>query len=68
MGSTKYDIEKFSGKNDLGLQRIKMRAILVQQGLVDALRGESELPVELSPKGEDRDHGEGTQCHNFVSW
>ena len=50
MGSTKYDIEKFSGKNDFGLWRIKIRAILVQQGLVDALRGESGLSVNLSPK------------------
>ena len=50
MGSTKYDIEKFLGKNDFGLWRIKMRAILVQQGLVDALRGESGLSANLSPK------------------
>ena len=50
MGSTKYDIEKFSGKNDFGIWRIKMRAILVQQGLVDALRGKSGLSTELSPK------------------
>ena len=50
MGSTKYDIEKFSGKNDFGLWRIKIRAILVQQGLVGALRGESALSADLSPK------------------
>lgn len=37
MGSMKYDIEKFNGRNDFGLWRIKMRAILIQQGLIDAL-------------------------------
>ncbi|KAG6679195.1 hypothetical protein I3842_14G118700, partial [Carya illinoinensis] len=29
----KFDVEKFTGKNDLGLWRIKMKALLVQQGL-----------------------------------
>lgn len=28
-------IEKFSGNNDFGLWRVKMNAMLVQQGLVD---------------------------------
>lgn len=39
----KYDIEKFTGSNDFGLWRIKMRAILVQQGLLEALKGEDGL-------------------------
>lgn len=43
MGSMKYDIEKFNGNNDFGLWRIKMRAILIQQGLMDALKGEDAL-------------------------
>ena len=60
MGSTKYDIEKFSGKNDFGLWRIKMRAILVQRGLVATLRGESGLSADLSPKEKNRNYGEGS--------
>ena len=35
MGSTKFEIEKFNGKNDFGLWRLKMRALLVQQGLAE---------------------------------
>ncbi|KAD3641560.1 hypothetical protein E3N88_30784 [Mikania micrantha] len=46
--TTKFDIEKFNGKNDFSLWRLKMRALLVHQGLVDALKGEVGLPVGLS--------------------
>nr|KYP53379.1 Retrovirus-related Pol polyprotein from transposon TNT 1-94 [Cajanus cajan] len=42
MGSTKYEVEKFTGQNDFGLWRLKMRALLVHQGLVDALAGEAK--------------------------
>lgn len=40
MGTTKFDVEKFTGDNDFGLWRIKMRALLVQQDLQEALKGE----------------------------
>jgi len=30
MGSAKYEVEKFTGQNDFGLWRLKMRALLVQ--------------------------------------
>ena len=43
MGLAKYEVEKFKGKNDFGLWRLKMRALLVQQGLVEALDGEAKL-------------------------
>ena len=43
MGSAKYEVEKFTGQNDFGLWRLKMRALLVQQGLVEALDGEAKL-------------------------
>jgi len=29
MGSTKYEVEKFTGQNDFRLWRLKMRALLV---------------------------------------
>ena len=50
MRSAKFDIEKFSGKSDFGLWRVKMKALLVQQGLQDALKGEKDLPKTLSEK------------------
>ena len=43
MGSAKYKVEKFTGQNDFGLWQLKMRALLVQQGLVEALDGEAKL-------------------------
>jgi len=43
MGLAKYEVEKFTGQNDFGLWRLKMRALLVQQGLVEALDGEVKL-------------------------
>ena len=43
MGSAKYEVEKFTRQNDFGLWRMKMRALLVQQGLVEALDGEAKL-------------------------
>ncbi|MQL00615.1 hypothetical protein EI005_25760, partial [Escherichia coli] len=54
MGTTKFDNEKFNGANDFGLWRIKMRAVLVQQGLVNALKGESALPATM-PDQEKQD-------------
>ncbi|GKA82952.1 hypothetical protein Tco_0789700 [Tanacetum coccineum] len=35
---TRFDIEKFDGKNDFGLWKIKMRALMVQQGCDVALK------------------------------
>ena len=45
MGTTKYDIEKFTGQNDSGLWRLEMRALLVHQGL-----GEKNLPETMDEK------------------
>jgi len=39
MGKTKFDIDKFTGDNDFSLWRIKMKALLVHQGLEEALAG-----------------------------
>ncbi|KAL8526143.1 hypothetical protein ACS0TY_015390 [Phlomoides rotata] len=41
MVTTRFDIEKFSRKMDFGLWRIKMKALLVHQGLADALKDDS---------------------------
>ena len=43
----KYEIEKFNGKKDFSLWRVKMRALLVQQGLLRALEGKDSLAAQL---------------------
>ncbi|KAL8508188.1 hypothetical protein ACS0TY_018681 [Phlomoides rotata] len=48
MVTTSFDIEKFSGKTDFGLWRIKMKALLVHQGLADALKDDSSSDEEES--------------------
>ena len=40
MAATRFDFEKFTGKNDFGLWKVKMRATLVQQGLWEAMKYE----------------------------
>lgn len=50
MVSTRFDLEKFDGKNDFGLWRVKMPAILTQQGVVGALAGAAALPEKLIEK------------------
>jgi precorrin-2 methylase len=47
MGS-KCDIEKFTGSNDFGLWKVKMRAILTQQKYVEAIKGVTQMPATLS--------------------
>lgn len=46
----KSGIEKFTGKKDFGLCKLKMRVILVHQGLEDALAGEVKLLNTLTDK------------------
>ncbi|GKC99432.1 hypothetical protein Tco_1169707, partial [Tanacetum coccineum] len=41
---TRFDIEKFDGKNDFGLWEIKMRALIVQRGCDAALE---TLPMDM---------------------
>jgi len=48
MGS-KWDIKKFTGSNDFGLWKVKMRVILIQQNFVEALKGEAQMPAHLTP-------------------
>nr|KYP60239.1 Retrovirus-related Pol polyprotein from transposon TNT 1-94 [Cajanus cajan] len=53
MGSTKYDIEKFIYKNDFSLGRMKMKALLVHQGLKEALQGKKKLPTTMIDKKKE---------------
>ncbi|PNX69986.1 putative CC-NBS-LRR resistance protein, partial [Trifolium pratense] len=47
MGS-KWDIEKFTGSNDFGLWKVKMRAILTHQKCSEALSGIANMPNTFS--------------------
>ncbi|KAK3023754.1 hypothetical protein RJ639_044463 [Escallonia herrerae] len=46
--STKYDLEKFDGSHDFSLWRMKTRAVLIQQGLLKALKGKQGLLDTMS--------------------
>ncbi|KAL6340066.1 hypothetical protein AAG906_038901 [Vitis piasezkii] len=45
-----FDVEKFTSRNDFGLWRLKMRTLLVQQRLQDALLREKNLPNTMQEK------------------
>ena len=51
--ATRFEIKKFNGKNDFSLWRVKMRALLVQQGLWKALKGKNALPETLSDEKKE---------------
>ena len=53
LSATRFEIEKFNKKNDFSLWRVKMRALLVQQGLWKALKGKNALPVTLSKEEKE---------------
>ncbi|KAK3009893.1 hypothetical protein RJ639_012982 [Escallonia herrerae] len=46
--STKYDLEMFDGSNNFSLWRMKIRDVLIQQGLLKALKGKQGLPDTMS--------------------
>ncbi|GKD70413.1 hypothetical protein Tco_1324503 [Tanacetum coccineum] len=50
---TRFDIEKFDGKNDFGLWQIKMRALMVHQGCDAALE---TLPADMEAGTKLGDH------------
>ena len=51
--AAKFEINKFNGKNDFSLWRVKMRALLVQQGLWKARKGKNALPAMLSDEEKE---------------
>jgi hypothetical protein len=46
--AAKFDIEKFDGRNDFNLWRVRMKALLVQQGMSKTLKGKDALPESLT--------------------
>ena len=54
--SFKFEVEKFSGKNRFALWKIKMRDLLVQQGLQKGLVGKiKKLTSMIDEEWEDLD-------------
>ena len=53
LSTTRFEIEKFNRKNNFSLWRVKMRALLVQQGLWKALKGKNALPATLSDEEKE---------------
>jgi hypothetical protein len=54
--SSKFEVEKFNGKNKFALWKLKMRDLLVQQGLQKALAGKSKKPTSMTDEDwEDLD-------------
>ena len=51
MASTRVDVENFNGDNDFYLWSLKMRAVLIQQGLDSAL-DDDEDPMVKKKKGK----------------
>ncbi|KAL8473574.1 hypothetical protein ACS0TY_030419 [Phlomoides rotata] len=48
MASMKLDVEKFSGKNDFGLWKVKMNALLVHHGLASVLQPDASAESSIS--------------------
>ena len=48
MSTHKFDLEKFNGSNDFTLWKVKMKALLVQQGCATTLEGEAKLPKDMA--------------------
>jgi hypothetical protein len=48
MQSAKFEIEKFNGKNNFEIWKVKMHDLLVQQGMVKALLGKAKQPTTIT--------------------
>ena len=44
----KFEIEKFDGSNNFELWKVKMRDMLIQQGVAKALVGKTKKPYDMS--------------------
>jgi hypothetical protein len=51
--SAKFEIEKFNGKNNFEIWKVKMHDLLVQQGVVKALLGKAKQPATITDEDWD---------------
>ena len=47
ISNAKFEVEKFNGKNNFELWKLKARVMLVQQGLHRALDGKGKKPARM---------------------
>ena len=45
--SAKFEIEKFNGKNNFEISKVKMHDLLVKQGVVKELLGRAKQPASI---------------------
>ena len=57
MQSAKFEIEKFNGKNNFEIWKVKMHDLLVQQGAVKVLLGKEKQPVSITDDDWDEMDG-----------
>jgi len=50
MTSTKYELKQFTRVDNFRLWQLKMHPLLVQQGLLETLEGESKLDASMDKK------------------
>ena len=48
MTNARFEVEKFTGKNNFSLWKLKVRDLLVQEGLHKALDGVTRKPASMS--------------------
>ena len=48
MQSSKFEVEKFSGKNNFEIWKLKMHDLLMQEGMVKALLGKAKQPMTIT--------------------
>ena len=53
MAMARFETEKFNGRNDFGLWRIKMKALLIHQGLDEALESTATKEEESTDKQKE---------------
>jgi hypothetical protein len=51
--SAKFEIEKFNGKNNFEIWKVKMHDLLVQQGMVKTLLGKEKQPATITNEDWD---------------
>jgi hypothetical protein len=48
MQSAKFEIQKFNGRNNFEIWKVKMHDLLVQQGVVKVLFGKEKQPTTIT--------------------
>lgn len=53
MSNAKFEVEKFTGKSNFALWKLKVKDLLVQQGLHKALDGETKKPATMTTTDQE---------------